>query len=370
MVFDIPVRPLVDESPEYERPWISGEKPESLSKFEEPMDLIAALQALLAGPHLSSRRWVWEQYDHSVMADTVRKPGGDATIIRIHDTTRGLAITTDCTPRYCAAAPIIGGSQAVAEVWRNLSAVGAKPLAITNCLNFGNPERPEIMGQFVDCIKGMSAACTALDFPVVSGNVSLYNETYGQAILPTPAIGGIGILENLNCFADLALRRIDDGLLLIGESTGHLEQSIYVQQLLGLKDGMPPPVDLITERKNGDFIRELIEQGYVNTCHDLSDGGLLVAATEMALSGNIGLTLEGPKDPGFWFGEDQARYLLAVPKSEMVMIIQKAQDKNILVQNIGHTGGNALTLNGSPPICLDELRRLHESWLPNYMENA
>ena len=211
IAFDIPVGLLVDESPEYKRPWIPTDNPTPLGKIEEPMDLISALRTLLAGPHLSSRRWVWEQYDHTVMADTVRKPGGDAAIVRIHGSNRGLAMATDCTPRYCLAAPETGGAQAVAEVWRNLTAVGAKPLAITDCLNFGNPERPRIMGQLVGCIKGMSAACTALDFPVVSGNVSLYNETQGQAILPTPAVGGIGVLEDLDCFADLALRRAEDG---------------------------------------------------------------------------------------------------------------------------------------------------------------
>ena len=370
VAFDIPVGPLVDESPEYERPWIPTDNPLPLGEIEEPMDPISALRELLAGPHLSSRRWVWEQYDHTVMADTVRKPGGDAAIVRIHGSNRGLAMATDCTPRYCLAAPETGGAQAVAEVWRNLTAVGAKPLAITDCLNFGNPERPRIMGQLVGCIKGMSAACTALDFPVVSGNVSLYNETQGQAILPTPAVGGIGILENLDCFADLALCRAEDGLLLIGKTQGHLEQSVYLQQLLGVEDGAPPPLDLVAERRNGDFIRQLITGGWVDTCHDLADGGLLVAATEMALAGNIGLTLEGPDDPGFWFGEDQARYLLAVPETTMMVVLQLAQDKGIPVQAVGHTGGKTLTLNGSPPISLEELRRFHEAWLPDYMENA
>ena len=226
------------------------------------------------------------------------------------------------------------------------------------------------MGQLVGCIKGMSAACTALDFPVVSGNVSLYNETQGQAILPTPAVGGIGILENLDCFADLTLCRAEDELLLIGKTQGHLEQSVYLQQLLGVEDGAPPPLDLTAERRNGDFVRQLITGGWVDTCHDLADGGLLVAATEMALAGNIGLTLEGPDDPGFWFGEDQARYLLAVPETTMVVVLQLAQDKGIPVQAVGHTGGKTLTLNGSPPISLEELRRFHEAWLPDYMENA
>ncbi|MFP6705895.1 MAG: phosphoribosylformylglycinamidine synthase subunit PurL [Alphaproteobacteria bacterium] len=370
VVFDIPVRPLVDESPEYERPWVKTEAPAPLGKIAAPMDHMEALQTLLAGPDLSSRRWVWEQYDHTVMADTVRKPGGDAAIVRIHGSNRGLAVATDCTPRYCRAEPEAGGAQAVAEVWRNLTAVGARPLAITDCLNFGNPERPEIMGQFVGCIQGMTAACQALDFPVVSGNVSLYNETHGQAILPTPAIGGIGVLDDLERFADLALRREKDIMLLVGHTKGHLGQSIYLRQLLNRDDGPAPAVDLSAERRNGDFIRNLILEGWVDSCHDLSDGGLLVAAAEMALAGGIGLALSGPNDAGFWFGEDQGRYLIAVPETALGLVLQRAEEREVAVQTIGITGGEALTLNASTPISIAELQRCHESWLPGYMANA
>ncbi|MBT5190844.1 MAG: phosphoribosylformylglycinamidine synthase subunit PurL [Rhodospirillaceae bacterium] len=370
VVFDIPVRPLVDESPEYERPWVKGTAPAPTAPVTAPMDHVAALGALLAGPDLSSRRWVWEQYDHTVMADTVRKPGGDAAIVRIHGSNRGLAVATDCTPRYCRAEPETGGAQAVAEVWRNLTAVGARPLAITDCLNFGNPERPEIMGQFVGCIQGMGDACRALDFPVVSGNVSLYNETHGQAILPTPAIGGIGVLDDLERFADLALRRAGDTLLMVGESQGHMGQSIYLRQLLGRDDGPPPAVDLAVERRNGDFVRALIAEGVVDICHDLSDGGLLVAAAEMAMAGGIGLDLDGPDDAGFWFGEDQGRYILSVPDTARPKIELRAGQQNVSLQTIGRTGGEALTLNAGPPISINELRRLHEAWLPGYMQNA
>ena len=374
VVFDIPVRPLVDESPEYERPWVKTPPPAPLAAVTAPQSApgghMAALRNMLAGPDLSSRRWVWEQYDHTVMADTVRKPGGDAAIVRIHGGNRGLAIATDCTPRYCLADPHQGGAQAVAEVWRNLTAVGARPLAVTDCLNFGNPERPEIMGQLVGCIQGMGEACRALDFPVVSGNVSLYNETHGQAILPTPAIGGIGILDDLERHADLALRRGDDQLILIGETKGHLGQTIYLRHLLRRRDGPPPPVDLAAERRNGDFVRGLIATGTLDTCHDLSDGGLLVAGAEMAMAGDIGLDLEGPDDPGFWFGEDQGRYLLAAPDAVAEEILQQAENLRIPARVIGRTGGQALTLNAGAPISLTELRRLHEAWLPGYMQNS
>ena len=367
VVFDIPVRPLVDESPEYERPWVKTPPPAPLPPVAAPMDHMAALQNMLGGPDLSSRRWVWEQYDNSVMADTVRKPGGDAAIVRIHGSNRGLAITTDCTPRYCLADPHQGGAQAVAEAWRNLTAVGARPLAITDCLNFGNPERPETMGQLVGCIQGVGEACAALDFPVVSGNVSLYNETHGQAILPTPAIGGIGVLDDLDRHADLALRRNDDILILLGGTRGHLGQSIYLRQLLQRQDGPPPTVDLLTERRNGDFVRGLITTGQVDTCHDLSDGGLLVAAAEMAMAGDMGMDLNGPDDPGFWFGEDQGRYVLAVPARVAEVILRQAEQQQVPALGIGRTGGEALTLNAGAPISLAELRRSHEAWLPDYM---
>ena len=370
VVFDIPVRPLVEESPEYERPWTQAEAPASLGPVTAPMAHIPALQALLSGPDLSSRRWVWEQYDHTVMADTVRKPGGDAAIVRIHGSNRGLAIATDCTPRYCRAEPHAGGAQAVAEVWRNITAVGARPLAVTDCLNFGNPERPEIMGEFVGCIKGMGEACRALDFPVVSGNVSLYNETHGKAILPTPAIGGIGILDELETHADLALRREGDSLILIGATEGHLGQSIYLRQLLGRSEGPAPKVDLTVERRNGDFVRGLIAGGQIDTCHDLSDGGLLVAAAEMAMAGDIGLALMGDDDAGFWFGEDQARYLIALPKTGADSVLQQAKDAGVPARVIGSSGGETLTLEGGTPISLTELRRGHEAWLPDYMQNG
>ena len=370
VVFDIPVRPLVDESPEYERPWVKTPPPAPLPPVAAPMDHMAALQNMLSCPDRSSRRWVWEQYDNSVMADTVRKPGGDAAIVRIHGSNRGLAITTDCTPRYCLADPHQGGAQAVAEAWRNLTAVGARPLAITDCLNFGNPERPETMGQLVGCIQGVGEACAALDFPVVSGNVSLYNETHGQAILPTPAIGGIGVLDDLDRRADLALRRDDDILILLGGTSGQLGQSIYLRHLLQRQDGPPPTVDLLTERRNGDFVRGLIATGQVDTCHDLSDGGLLVAAAEMAMAGDMGMDLNGPDDPGFWFGEDQGRYVLAVPARVAEVILRQAEQQQVPALGIGRTGGEALTLNAGVPISLAELRRSHEAWLPDYMANS
>src|SRR5581483_7599839 len=265
-----------------------------------------------------SKRWIWEQYDHLVQGNTVKRPGGDAAVIRVgpadSDRPQALALATDCTPRYCRADPVRGGMQAVAENWRNLTAVGALPLALTDNMNFGNPERPEIMGEFAGVIEGMRAACLALDYPVVSGNVSLYNETSGSAIWPTPVIGGVGLVADATTAVDLALKRAGNALFLIGETLGHLGASLYLREIEGREDGAPPPVDLAAERRNGDFIRELIGKGLVTACHDVSDGGLLVALAEMAIAGGLGVGLHPPPAglaPHAWlFGEDQARYVI------------------------------------------------------------
>jgi len=264
----------------------------------------------MTSPNIASKRWIWEQYDRHVMADTVdsSQSGGDAAIVRIHNSNKAVAITTDCTPRYVEADPYEGGKQCVVETWRNLTCVGADPIAITDCLNFGNPERPEIMGQFVGAIEGMNEACHALDYPVVSGNVSLYNETNGQAIPPTPAVGGVGLIPDLHQFATLAGANDGDTLILIGETTGWLGSSIYLSEVLSREDGAPPPVDLKLEKLNGDYVRQLIRNRRVTAVHDLSDGGLAVAACEMAFSSGLGVTLSAPQNGarhGWLFGGGQ-----------------------------------------------------------------
>jgi len=367
---DIPVSILVDNAPEYERPWQPTPTPGPLGPVSAPLDHLSALKQLVGSPDLASRRWVWEQYDHMVMADTVRRPGGDAAIVRVHGSNKALAMTADCTPRYCRADPRQGGAQAVAEAWRNITATGATPLAITDCMNFGNPERPEIMGQFVGCIEGMREACAALDFPVVSGNVSLYNETNGQAILPTPSIGGVGLLADLDRRADLALARDGDVVLLVGNGAGHLGQSLYLREILERTEGPPPPVDLDVERRNGDFVRERIAAGEVDVCHDVSDGGVLVAVAEMALAGGRGVDLEGPDDAAFWFGEDQGRYLLAVPRDRVETLKTAASARDVPIRQLGHVSGDALTLNGGAHISLSSLRKTHEGWLPGLMAGS
>ena len=372
VVADVPVDALVDAAPRYDRPWTESPPPPPLDGDLSPADgLGASLLRLLGCPDLCAKRWVWEQYDHMVMADTVQRPGGDAAVVRVHGTNKGIAMTTDCTPRYCAADPRCGGAQAVAEAWRNLNATGAKPLAVTDCLNFGSPENSHVMGQFVGCVEGIGEACRALDFPVVSGNVSFYNETNGSPIQPTPAIGAVGLIADLDFMARLALGCAGDSLILIGETVGHLGASLYAREIAGVEAGAPPPVDLEAERRNGDFTRRLIEAGRVRICHDISDGGLAVAVAEMALAGTMGAALaappEGQSRHGWLFGEDQGRYVIAVPAALAGDILNEAQSAGISAIIIGETGGDALTLAGDDPISLAALRDAHEGWLPAYM---
>jgi phosphoribosylformylglycinamidine synthase len=374
---DIPVGPLVTEAPLYERPWIRRDPQPDIDPASLPArDPIACLAKLIACPDLASKRWAWEQYDHLVQGNTVKRPGGDAAVIRIGEGPKALALATDCTPRYCRADPERGGMQAVAENWRNLTASGALPLALTDNMNFGNPEKPEIMGEFAGCVEGIRAACLALDYPVVSGNVSLYNETSGNAIWPAPVIGGVGLIEDAASAVDPALKREGNALLLIGDTSGHLGASLYLREIEGREDGAPPPVDLAAERRNGDFVRALIGRGLVAACHDVSDGGLLVALAEMAMAGGRGALLDPPPDEiapditehGWWFGEDQARYIVETDAVSSVQLA--AAEAGAPIRRIGTVGGAALTLPGGNAISVAQLKAAHETWLPGYMHQG
>ncbi|MDJ0449767.1 phosphoribosylformylglycinamidine synthase subunit PurL [Methylocystis sp. JR02] len=367
---DLPIKELGDEAPVYDRPWVSSPKQPVIdpAAVTPPLSNRDALLKLLSTPNLCSKRWVWEQYDHLILGNSVRRPGGDAAVIRVKDGPKGLAVTADVTARYCAADPVEGGKQAVAEAWRNITATGAKPLALTDNLNFGNPERPEYMGQFVGCLQGIGEAAAALDFPIVSGNVSLYNETQGAGILPTPAIGGVGVIADVATSASAGFAREGETILLIGETKGWLGQSAYLAEVCDRKEGVPPPVDLTAERKNGDFIRELILTGKVSAAHDLSDGGLAVALSEMALAGGIGAAISAlPKGPenAVLFGEDQARYLVTAGDANVVS--DEAAAHGVSVFALGVTGGDSLKLPGEAPILLSELRKAHETPLPAFM---
>ncbi len=375
---DLPVPVLANSAPMYERPWVPTVPPKAILPewVPAPNTLLGTLKSMLAHPQLCSRRWIWEQYDHMVMGDTVIRPGGDAAVVRIHGTKKGLAVTCDVTPRYVTADPVMGTKQAVVETWRNLIAVGADPLAITDNMNFANPERPEVMGQFVGSVKGMSEACRVLDYPVVSGNVSLYNETNGVGIPPTPAIGGVGLIPDTAYMATIALTRPGDLLVLVGREQGWLGQSLYQQIVAEKLEGAPPPVDLADELKAGRLVRGLIREGKVSAVHDVSDGGLLVAISEMALAGGehgsgLGVELfpyEGKLPPhAIWFGEDQGRYVLAVTPKDAEEVIERARLLALPARIVGRAGGDRLVLKGEAFLPLDELRTAHESWLPGYM---
>jgi phosphoribosylformylglycinamidine synthase subunit PurL len=374
---DLPIKELGDQAPEYDRPFVDPPKPAPLdpASVPAPPDIGAALVTLMGSPDLASRRWVWEQYDHLILGNTVQRPGGDAAVIALDGilgpTPKGLALTTDVTPRYVAADPVEGGRQAVAETYRNLTAVGAKPLAITDNLNFGNPEKPVIMGELVGAIRGIGEASRALDMPIVSGNVSLYNETQGVGILPTPAIGGVGLLEDVRKHATLAFKRKGEAIVLVGKTLGHLGQSIYLREIHGREDGAPPPVDLSAERRNGDFVRDLIEAGQVTAVHDISDGGLLVTVVEMALAGNIGASLDASREElredAYLFGEDQGRYVLAVSHGHLDEVWQAATSAGIPFEQIGETCNQPVVGFADAQVTLAALRKAHEGWFPTYM---
>jgi phosphoribosylformylglycinamidine synthase len=370
---DLPIKELGDEAPVYRRPFVETPKRPAITPaaVRAPVSVADALEKLIGTPDLCAKRWVWEQYDHIILGNTVQRPGGDAAVVRVQDGPKALALTADVTPRYCEADPFEGGKQAVAEAWRNITAVGGKPLAITDNLNFGNPERPETMGQLVGCIRGIAEACRALDFPVVSGNVSLYNETNGRAILPTPTIGAVGVLDDFTRSATLAFKAAGEAILLIGDTHGWLGQSIYLREIGLREDGAPPPVDLAVERRNGDFMRILIHENIATAAHDVADGGLLVALAEMAMASGIGAELAQapPELPphAFWFGEDQARYVTTVHSGAVEAILARAAIAGVPVRRIGTTAGDMLAIAQERPISIDRLSERFERWLPGYM---
>jgi phosphoribosylformylglycinamidine synthase len=373
----VPLAPLFDDAPLYDRPWVQP----ALHPRLDPQDVPApeswpdAVLKVLTCPDMASKRWIWEQYDRHVMADTLQDSatGADAGVVRVHGTDKGLAVTSDCTPRYVQNDPYEGGKQAVAEAWRNLTAVGARPIAITDNLNFGNPQRPEIMGQIVRAIDGMAEACGALDFPVVSGNVSLYNETNGVAIPPTPTVGGVGLLKNYDIVCGFGGMVEGETLVLIGQTAGELGASLYLREVLGREDGAPPPVDLALERKTGDFVRDLIEGGELTVVHDLSDGGLIGAAADLALASDCGVVLDASSAAHahvLLFAEDQARYLVATSTPQT--ILDAAREAGLHASVVGHAGGTDFASAGPKGelfrIPLAHLREMHESWMPTWMD--
>ncbi|UUP19236.1 phosphoribosylformylglycinamidine synthase subunit PurL [Nitratireductor thuwali] len=372
-VANLPIKELGDEAPEYDRPWIVPAAPAPLGAVPQT-NAADALLKLIGSPDLSSRRWVWEQYDTLIQGNSLQIPGGDAGVVRVEDhPTKALAFSSDVTPRYCEADPFEGGKQAVAECWRNLTATGAEPLAATDNLNFGNPERPEIMGQFVRAVQGVGEACKTLGFPIVSGNVSLYNETLGQGILPTPTIGGVGLIPDWSRMAKIAFAGEGLAVLLLGGPDGwgtHLGQSVYLRDIHGRVEGPPPPVDLDAERRTGDFVRGLIRAGRTTSVHDCSDGGLAVALAEMAMASGIGAAIDAPggDTAETFFGEDQGRYVVAMAEDMRDAVVAEARKAGVSAHMLGVTGGTDLKLGDARAVPVSELKAVHEGWFPAFMD--
>ena len=373
-VANLPIKKLGDEAPEYDRPWV---KPVEAKEIDianiRQVNLQDALLKLLGSADQSSKRWVYEQYDTLIQGNSLVRPGGDAGVIRVEGNAhKALAFSSDVTPRYCQADPFEGGKQAVAECWRNLCATGAKPLACSDNLNFGNPEKPEIMGQLVYAIKGIGEACKKLDFPIVSGNVSLYNETNGEGILPTPTMAGVGLIDDWHKMAKIDGMKDGDFVVLIGDCGSHLGQSVYLRDILGKAEGTPPHVDLDKEKKNGCFVRKLIETGMITACHDLSDGGLAIALAEMVIKSHHGISakLTG-KMPAHaeLFGEDQARYLISVNADKYAAVEEQAKQAGVKLTNLGKVTGQDLVVEEHIKLSAKQLENAYESWFPDFMEN-
>ncbi|MEX6509022.1 phosphoribosylformylglycinamidine synthase subunit PurL [Jiella sp. M17.18] len=374
-VANLPIKELGDEAPEYDRPWLEPKPARVIhaSEIAEPRDYGAALLSLLGSPDLCSRRWVFEQYDTLIQGNSLQRPGGDAGVVRVDGhATKALAFSSDVTPRYCEADPFQGGAQAVAECWRNLTAVGAEPLAATDNLNFGNPEKPELMGQFVKAVEGIGAACSALAFPIVSGNVSLYNETQGQAILPTPTIGGVGLIEDRTRTARVDNMRQGDVLFLVGRDGTHLGASAYLATIEEREDGAPPTVDLAEEKRHGDFVRGLIRTGHVRTCHDISDGGLGVAVAELCIASGVGASISVGDGAGhaLLFGEDQARYVIAAEAADADAVVSEAAAAGVPLRRLGVAGDDRLVILKRLDLSIQALAVAHESWFPAYMSGS
>lgn len=372
---DIPLAPLVDDAPEYDRPYQADDAQPQLTTAELATDSSVSdvLKTLIATSDIASRRWVYEQYDSHVMADTMVGPGGDAALIRVHGTTKGLAMSTDCTPRYVEADPFEGGKQAVAESYRNLCATGAKPLAVTNNLNFGNPEKQNIMAQIVGSVNGMGEACRELDTPVVSGNVSLYNETDGVAIQPCPVIGMVGVIDDVSQAVGIGVTKAGTSLFIVGQETssddGWLGCSLYARSIAGRNGGAPPPVTLTDEARNGTFIREQIVLQHISACHDISDGGLVVAVAEMVMAGTKGATIQMPETTtlhGWAFGEDQGRYIVAVQNPDGFSLAATAASVPLALLGTV-TDGVELKCGNEAPISVSYLRTVNEAFLPDLM---
>jgi len=376
MVADIPVNTLVENSPMYDRKWKKAKLPKKNKIKKEDLKnlkIIDVLKKVLANPNICSKEWIWQQYDHTVMGDTVQKPGGDAGVVRVHGTNKAVAASVDSSAVYCWAHPLTGGKQVVCESFRNLIAVGAKPIAITNCLNFGSPENEENMGEFVECVQGIGEASEYLKFPVVSGNVSFYNQTKDEGIKPTPAIGGVGLIKDYNKMITMDFKEIDNVILVIGKTEGHLDQSLFARNILNEKNGPPPEINLFNEKNNGETLLKLIESNLIKSAHDVSLGGIITAVAKMCIKGKKGVNLNKPKylinEMEYFFGEDQGRYIIEVNKKDLKKVTDILNKNAVHFDELGTINENELFINDKTKVTIDELTSSNTKWLSDYMSN-
>ncbi|MDA7714597.1 phosphoribosylformylglycinamidine synthase subunit PurL [Candidatus Pelagibacter sp.] len=375
-VTDIPINTLVENSPMYDRKWKKIKLPKKIKIEKElfkTLKIKNVLSKILSNPNVCSKEWIWQQYDHTVMGDTIQKPGGDAGVVRVHGTNKAVAASVDSSAVYCWAHPLSGGKQIVCESWRNLISVGAKPIAITNCLNFGSPENKENMGEFVECVQGLGEASAYLDFPVVSGNVSFYNQTKDIGIKPTPTIGGVGLIKDYQKMITMGLKETDNILLVIGKTEGHLDQSLFARDILNEKNGPPPEINLFNEKNNGETILKLIDKKFIKSAHDVSLGGIITALSKMCIKGKKGATLKKPNylinQFEYLFGEDQGRYIIEISKDDLESATKILQENSVHFDELGSVNDKNLIIDDKTKVSIDDLIKSHTNWLTNYMDN-
>ena len=375
-VADIPVNTLVENSPMYDRKWKKAKLPKKIKVEKEQFKTLKVknvLNKILSNPNVCSKEWIWQQYDHTVMGDTIQKPGGDAGVVRVHGTNKAVAASVDSSAVYCWAHPLSGGKQIVCESWRNLISVGAKPIAITNCLNFGSPENEDNMGEFVECVQGLGEASAYLEFPVVSGNVSFYNQTKDIGIKPTPAIGGVGLIKDYQNMVTMDLKEADNILLVIGKTEGHLDQSLFARDILNEKNGPPPEINLFNEKNNGETILKLIDKKFIKSAHDVSLGGIITALSKMCIKGKKGATLKKSNylinKFEYLFGEDQGRYIIEISKDDLESATKILQENSVHFDELGLVNEDSLIIDDKTKVSIDDLIKSHTNWLTNYMEN-
>ena len=373
-VANIPVNTLVENSPMYDRKWKKTKLPKKNKIKKETLNnlkITDVLKKVLANPNVCSKEWIWQQYDHTVMGDTIQKPGGDSGVVRVHGTSKAVAATVDSSAVYCWAHPLTGGKQVVCESWRNLIAVGATPIAITNCLNFGSPENEENMGEFVECVQGIGEAAEYLKFPVVSGNVSFYNQTKDIGIKPTPAIGGVGLIKDYKKMITMNFKEEDNLVLVIGKTEGHIDQSLFARSILDEKNGPPPEINLFNEKNNGETLLKLIDNNYIQSAHDVSLGGIITAVAKMCIQGNKGIDLKKPKylinEIEYFFGEDQGRYIIEIAKKDLKKVTDILNKNAVHYDELGVINKDQLYLNDKSKVAIDELKTCNTTWLTDYM---